>query len=63
MDPNKIFVSGHPYYNELTKKELRFGFDDILILSKSASRGTKNAYDQRDIISEYDKLYMLMPDI
>jgi len=31
---DKIFVSGHPYYNELKVKELRFSLDNILVITK-----------------------------
>ena len=35
FDPEKIIVSGHPFYEKLPPGSLRYGFDDILIISKS----------------------------
>jgi len=33
VPPDKIFVSGHPYYKTLQKNELKFSFDNLLILT------------------------------
>ncbi len=33
--PDKIFVSGHPYYKDFKRTDLRFSFEDILIITKS----------------------------
>jgi hypothetical protein len=35
MDANKIFVSGHPYYQQLKSTQLKFSFENILIVTKS----------------------------
>ncbi len=35
FDRKKIYVSGHPYYNSYQGNELRFNFDDILLVTKS----------------------------
>jgi hypothetical protein len=35
LDPNTVFVAGHPYYKESIAKELRFDFSNILIITKS----------------------------
>jgi len=37
FSPNKIFVSGHPYYKYLKTKELIFSLENILIITKSVS--------------------------
>jgi hypothetical protein len=34
---NKIFVSGHPYYNALKTRKLRFSLDNILVITKSVN--------------------------
>lgn len=35
MNPNKIFVSGHPYYKKSELIKLKYSFDKILVLTKS----------------------------
>jgi hypothetical protein len=35
VDKNKIFVSGHPNYSNFINKELKFSFENILIITKS----------------------------
>ena len=35
FNPEKIFISGHPYYNSTPDSKLRFSLDNILILTKS----------------------------
>lgn len=35
MNPDKIFVSGHPYYKKLETTHLKYSFDKILVLTKS----------------------------
>jgi hypothetical protein len=35
INPNKIFVSGHPYYKKLDVAALKFKFDNVLVLTKS----------------------------
>jgi len=35
ISEKKIFVSGHPYYKELKNKELKFGLEAPLVLTKS----------------------------
>jgi len=35
ISEKKIFVSGHPYYKEMKKKELKFDLDAPLVLTKS----------------------------
>jgi len=35
VNPNKIYVSGHPYYKTLNTLNLKFSFDDILVLNNS----------------------------
>ncbi len=35
INKNKIFVTGHPYYQNCVQKELKFGFDTILIITKA----------------------------
>jgi hypothetical protein len=35
FDPDKIIVSGHPYYTSFNVKKLRYSFDDILVLTNS----------------------------
>jgi hypothetical protein len=37
MDPNKVLVTWHPYYQTLPKRELRFWLENILVLNKSNS--------------------------
>lgn len=37
MNPNKIFVSGHPSYKDFRQKELKFSLDNIIVLTKSVS--------------------------
>ena len=48
---DKIIVSGHPYYQNFKKKDLKFNFKKILILSKSIpgaiQRGKKEEYFDR----------------
>jgi hypothetical protein len=39
VSADKIFVSGHPYYNALITKNLRFSLDNILIITKSVNGG------------------------
>jgi len=34
-NPDRIFVSGHPWYNQLKRKELKNSLDNILVLTKS----------------------------
>lgn len=35
INPNKIFISGHPYYKKQNKTELKFSFENILVVTKS----------------------------
>jgi len=35
MNPDKIFVSGHPYYKKLEFSKLRYSFNNVLVLTKS----------------------------
>lgn len=35
MNPKKIFVSGHPYYKNIEFKQLKYSFDNILVLTKT----------------------------
>ena len=35
MDPKRVHVSGHPYYQAIRHDDLRFDFQDVLVLSKS----------------------------
>jgi len=35
MNPNKIFVSGHPYYKKLELHKLKYSFGNVLVLTKS----------------------------
>ena len=42
IDASKIFVSGHPYYNKIVSSELRFSFENVLVLSKPANGTTVN---------------------
>lgn len=35
MNPDKIFVSGHPYYKKLKFDKLKYSFDNVLVLTKS----------------------------
>jgi len=37
MNPDKIFVSGHPSYKDFRIRELKFELDDIIVLTKSVS--------------------------
>ena len=37
MDANKIFVSGHPSFKSFKEQELKFDFDNIVVLTKSVS--------------------------
>jgi len=39
FSPNKIIVSGHPYYKSLNNKSLKFSLENILVLTKSISGG------------------------
>lgn len=32
---DKIFVSGHPYYKEVVKPDLRFGLENVLVITKA----------------------------
>ncbi|HEY5123850.1 MAG TPA: hypothetical protein VIK14_08965, partial [Ignavibacteria bacterium] len=34
MNPNKIFISGHPYYKQIHLNHLKFSFDRVLVLTK-----------------------------
>jgi len=38
-DPKRIFVSGHPYYKQLTVREIKYSLDRILVLTKSMNGG------------------------
>lgn len=44
MNPDKIFVSGHPYYKEFKEIDLGFSLEKILVITKamSGSQGTEN---------------------
>ena len=35
FNPQKILVSGHPYYRHLPQQNLRFSLDNVLVISKS----------------------------
>jgi len=35
IDRKKIFISGHPYYKNMTAGNLRFSLDDIVVLTKA----------------------------
>lgn len=35
MNPNKIFVSGHPYYKKFQFCKLTYSFDNVLVITKS----------------------------
>jgi hypothetical protein len=37
VNANKIFTSGHPYYNKSISPKLRFSLDNVLVLSKPAN--------------------------
>lgn len=37
FSPNKIFVSGHPYYKEFKKRDLEFSLNNILVLTKAVN--------------------------
>ena len=37
MNPDKIFVSGHPFYKDFKTTEVKFGLDNIVVLTKSVS--------------------------
>ncbi|MGB7958044.1 MAG: hypothetical protein WCF77_04380 [Minisyncoccia bacterium] len=50
VDPEKIIVSGHPFYEKLSSGPLRYGLDDILIISKSL-----NGSQQRDGVRLIDR--------
>lgn len=54
VDENKIFVSGHPNYKCLRNSDLRFTFNDILIITKSANGAQqsdkKRLYDRGNLI-------------
>lgn len=39
FSPNKIFVSGHPYYKDFNQKSLNFSLENILVLTKSMNGG------------------------
>jgi hypothetical protein len=35
VDESKIFISGHPFYKDLPRKDLKFSFDDVLVITKN----------------------------
>lgn len=36
-NPDRILISGHPYYKKLSKNKIRYSFDNILIITQSIS--------------------------
>ena len=48
MNSNKIFVSGHPYFKEFNRRELKFGFENVLVLEYPAisSHNSKEVFLQ-----------------
>jgi hypothetical protein len=55
MDEKKVFVSGHPTYQKVSKSTLKFSLSDVLILTKAVpgsphSTGT-NLYDRGNLIT------------
>lgn len=52
MKSEKILVAGNPRYPKPSKKELRFGLDNILVLHKdNTGRWSKIYYDNLDVIT------------
>lgn len=39
INPDKIFVSGHPYYKDFKMEELKFSLESILVITKSMPGG------------------------
>ena len=50
VSPEKIFISGHPYYSSFKKGDLRFSFDNILVITYALSGGQprSNSYQLKD---------------
>lgn len=49
----KIFVSGHPYYGGFNAKDLRYSFDNILVVNKSMNGAQ---YSDRVVLSDRGNL-------
>jgi hypothetical protein len=60
VDKNKIFVSGHPYYKKISNLNLKFNFDNILIITKSMN-GTQ--YGNDVILSDRGNLILYLYSI
>jgi len=58
---NKIYVSGHPYYQALKKKELRFSLNNILVITKPLP-GTQ-PYNDRSIYFDRGNLILYLYSI
>lgn len=60
ISPDKIFVSGHPYYKEFKKNELKFSLENILIITKSMNGGQ---HGDKVILSDRGNLILYLYSI
>jgi hypothetical protein len=60
VDKNKIFVSGHPYYQKISNEKLRFSLDNILIITKSMN---SSQYGNNVILSDRGNLILYLYSI
>lgn len=60
VDESKILVSGHPFYKEPPRKELEFGFRDILVLDKGSQEGAPSASDKVILSDRGNSIIYLM---